>query len=356
MTLLASALAAPLEKSVFSDPMLPSCTFTSYAAITGVSKCSAITLQGPFTVPSNKVIDLSGLASGTTLNITGTITFAHGTLDKSNYLLTIGGQDLVIDGTTGVLNGNGPLYWDGQGANGGVPKPKFIRLNQISGKLGGLKIVGSPIHTFSIQASTFTIDGVTIDNRGTNYALGHNTDGFDISGSMSVTIKNSKVYNNDDCLAINDGSDIHFTNNYCYGGNGVSVGSVKTGSTVNGVYVSNTQIVDSENGVRIKVYNDATSASVSNVQYDTITLSGITKYGIIIQQDYTNSGATGTPGTKAPTTDVVLSNIKGTMKGGEAEYILCGNCSKFTFTNIAITGATKASSCTGISPKPSGCP
>jgi len=349
MTILTSVLATPFEKSA-------SCTFSSYADITGVTKCSSITLQGPFTVPANKVIDLTGLTAGTTITIQGTITFAKGTLDETNYLLTISGKSIDIDGTNGILNGNGPLYWDGQGSNGGVPKPKFIHLNIVSGKLQGLKIVGSPIHTFSIQASNFTIDGVTIDDRGTNYALGHNTDGFDVSNSKTVTIKNSFVYNNDDCLAVNDGSDIHFTNNYCYGGHGVSIGSIKTGHTVEGVYVSDTNIVDSENGVRIKVYNDATSASVSNIQYDTITLSGITKYGIVIQQDYTNSGATGKPGTNAPVTNVVLSNVKGTMKGGEAEYIICGNCHQFTFTNIAITGATKSNNCTGISPKPYGCP
>jgi len=237
-----------------------------------------------------------------------------------------------------------------------VPKPKFVRLKIDNGVLKGLKIVGSPVHTFSIASSNLTIDGVTIDDRGTNYALGHNTDGFDVSSSSDVTIKNSYVYNNDDCIAINSGSNIHFTNNFCSGGHGVSVGSIKTGNKVDGVFVSNTKIVDSDNGVRIKVYNDATSASVNNVRYDTISLSGITKYGIIIQQDYTNSGSTGKPGKNAPITNVVLNNVKGTMKSGEAEYILCGNCHSFTFTGISITGATKPSNCSGISPKPTGCP
>ena len=77
----------------------------------------------------------------------------------------------------------------------------------------------------------------------------------------------------------------------------MSIGSIKTGKVVDGVYVSGTTIIDSMNGVRIKVYNDCTSGSVSNIKYDGITLSGITDYGIVIQQDYTNSGATGTPGT-----------------------------------------------------------
>jgi len=331
------------------------CTFSSYASITGVSKCSSIALQGPFTVPANKMIELTGLASGTSVSIHGTITFDKGTLDSSHYLMSISGSNINIDGSSGTLNGNGPKYWDGQGSNGGVPKPKFVQLKINGGKLSGLKLVGSPVHTFSIQSSDFTIDGVTIDDRGTNYALGHNTDGFDVSSSKSLTIQNCHVYNNDDCLAVNDGSDIHFLNNYCSGGHGVSIGSVKTGHSVNGVYVSNTQVVNSDNGVRIKVYNDATSASVNNVHYDGITLSGITKYGIVIQQDYTNSGATGHPGKNAPITNVVLNNIKGSMKSGVAEYIICGNCHTFTFTGISITGASKSSNCTGISPKPMGC-
>jgi len=332
---------------------LASCTFTSYAAISDVSKCNPLTLQGPFTVPANKMIDLTGLATGTQVNLRGTITFAKGTLSSSNFLLTLSGKDLVIDGTGATLNGNGPEYWDGQGSNGGVPKPKFIHLNGLEGgSLSGLKVIGSPIHTFSVKASNFTIDGVTIDDRGTNYALGHNTDGFDVSGCKGLTIKNSYVYNNDDCLAVNSGSDIYFSNNYCWGGHGVSIGSIKTGDSVDGVYVSNTQIVNSDNGVRIKVYNDATNAHVNNVHYSSITLSDINKYGIIIQQDYTNSGATGHPGKNAPITDVVLSDIKGTMKGGEAEYILCGNCKSFTFSGISITGASKSNNCTGISPDP----
>jgi len=349
-------LIALVFSAELPEEPLAACTFTSYASITGVTKCSPLTLQGPFTVPANKVIDLTGLASGTNVNFRGTITFAKGTLTSSNYLLTIGGNDLVIDGTGGTLDGSGPEYWDGQGSNGGVPKPKFIRLNGLSGgSFKGLKVIGSPIQTFSVKASNFTIDGVTIDDRGAKYSLGHNTDAFDISGASGLTIQNCNVYNNDDCMALNSGTNIYFKNNYCSGGHGVSIGSIKTGNSVDGVWVSNTQIVDSDNGVRIKVYNDASNAHVNNVHYDGITLSNIAKYGIIIQQDYTNSGATGHPGKNAPITNVEISNVKGTMSGGEAEYILCGNCSSFTFSGISITGASKANNCTGISPKPSGC-
>jgi hypothetical protein len=49
-----------------------------------------------------------------------------------------------------------------------------------------------------------------------------NTDGFDVAGD-DVTIENSFVYNQDDCLAINRGTGITFKNNYCSGGHGISI-------------------------------------------------------------------------------------------------------------------------------------
>lgn len=119
---------------------LSGCVATSYDQIAGTKACSAITIQGPFTVPANKKIDLTGLKTGTTIKISmtirdffwslfspkktpdsnlafknqpltlaGTITFAKGNLDGNNDLVTIGGTNIKIDGTSGTLNGSGPV-------------------------------------------------------------------------------------------------------------------------------------------------------------------------------------------------------------------------------------------------------
>ncbi|KAF9159946.1 hypothetical protein BGX20_002738 [Mortierella sp. AD010] len=338
-----AVVASPIEKR-------SSCTATSYKQIAGTKSCSSIVIQGPFTVPANEVIDLTGLKTGTTVKITGTITFAKGNLDMNNNLITFGGANIKIDGTSGVLNGSGPLYWDGKGSNGGVNKPKFVRLQKLSGSITGLTILGSPIQTFAISGCQgLTLKNIVIDNRGTNYALGHNTDGFDVASSTGLTIVGAKVYNNDDCLAVNSGSNIVFTNNYCSGGHGISIGSIKAGAIVDGVSISGNTVVNSANAVRIKAYADAKGGKVNNVTYSDITMSGITDYGIIIQQDYTNSGSTGKPGGDAPITNVNLYNVHGSMaKGGESIYILCANCSKFNFQKIAITGGS-ASKCTYVS-------
>jgi hypothetical protein len=54
--------------------------------------------------------------------------------------------------------------------------------------------------------------------------------------ATGTTIQNSFCYNQDDCLAINKGSNIQFLNNFCSGGHGISIGSIQEGSVVE--YVS----------------------------------------------------------------------------------------------------------------------
>jgi polygalacturonase len=68
---------------------------------------------------------------------------------------------------------------------------------------------------------------------------------------------------------------------------GLSIGSVggRSDNVVKTVTISGSTIKDSQNGVRIKTVSGATG-SVSGVTYKDITLSGITKYGIVIEQDY----------------------------------------------------------------------
>jgi polygalacturonase len=72
----------------------------------------------------------------------------------------------------------------------------------------------------------------------------------------------------DDCLAVNSGSGITFSNNYCSGGHGISIvsmlsdllntnlmaaqGSIKSDKVVSNVTISGNTVVDSTNGLRIK--------------------------------------------------------------------------------------------------------
>jgi polygalacturonase len=141
-------------------------------------------------------------------------------------------------------------------------KPKFFYAHKmISSKISGITIKNSPVQVFSINnAQSLTIDGVTIDDSAGDSGGGHNTDAFDIGDSTYVTVQNSKVYNQDDCVAVNSGTNIWVSNLYCSGGHGLSIGSVggRDDNTVQNVTFTGSQVVNSQNGVRIKTVYDAT--------------------------------------------------------------------------------------------------
>jgi len=63
---------------------------------------------------------------------------------------------------------------------------------------------------------------------------------------------------------------------------------------VDGVTIQSSSVTNSANGIRVKTIAGATG-SVKNVAFDSITMSGITSYGIVIEQDYQNGSPTGQP-------------------------------------------------------------
>jgi len=221
----------------------------------------------------------------------------------------------------------------------------------ISSNITNLNVLNTPVQAFSIDNSqNLNLDHITIDNSdGDKGKLGHNTDGFDVGDSSSIFITNANVKNQDDCLAVNSGTDIHFTNGACSGGHGISIGSVggRTNNVVKNVVISSSTITNSQNGVRIKTVSDATG-SVSGVTYKDITLDKITDFGIVIRQDYTNGGPTGNATNGVPITDLTIQNVKGTVtSSGQDYFILCGSgsCSDWTWTGNSVTGGGVASNC-----------
>jgi polygalacturonase len=73
-----------------------------------------------------------------------------------------------------------------------------------------------------------------------------------------LTIEDSIVHNQDDCLAINKGSNIIFQRNSCTGGHGISVGSIDSDVTVSNVQILNNVVTDNDQGLRIKTKSAAT--------------------------------------------------------------------------------------------------
>ncbi|ORY19440.1 polygalacturonase precursor [Clohesyomyces aquaticus] len=351
-----------LASSVYTSPTSTlanaPCTVTSYSNVPkAVASCTAIILDNVL-VPGNKTLDLTKLKNGTTVTFSGTTTFEY--FDANYDLIKLGGNGITVAAAPdAVIDGNGQAWWDGLGSNGGMAKPNhFITMSKVNGNsvIKDLYIQNWPVHCFSISnCNNLSIFNITLNNtagyapnnRSNGLAAAHNSDGFDISTSNNVVLRDSWVKNQDDCVAVTSGNNITVKNMYCYGGHGLSIGSVggKSNNNVTNILFEDSIIVNNENGARIKS-NSETTGYIAGITYRNITLENISTYGIDIQQDYLNGGPTGSPTNGVIITDITMENIHGTVTGkGKDYYILCGegSCSNFTFNNISISGGKNPS-------------
>lgn len=168
-------------------------------------------------------------------------------------LLQISGTGIAISGASGAyLNGDGSRWWDGEGGNGGVTKPKFFYAHDLTDStITNLYIENTPVQAVSIDnADGLTITDMTINNEAGDSEGAANTDGFDIGSSTNVVITGANVYNQDDCVAVNSGTDITFSDGVCSGGHGLSIGSVggRDDNTVETVKFENCEVKNSVNG------------------------------------------------------------------------------------------------------------
>ncbi|UKZ52915.1 Polygalacturonase 1 [Trichoderma virens] len=346
VVLVATAAAKPMHLAPRA-----SCTFTDAAtAIKGKTSCSTITLNG-ITVPAGETLDLTGLKDNTQVIFTGKTTFGY--KEWAGPLISISGNGIQIQGASGhTIDCAGQRWWDGKGSNGGKTKPKFFSAHSLqNSNIKSLNVLNTPVQAFSINSVTnLGLYNVTLDNSLGDTKGGHNTDAFDVGSSTGVYISGAIVKNQDDCLAINSGTNITFTGGNCSGGHGLSIGSVggRSDNTVKTVRILNSKVSNSQNGVRIKTVSGATG-SVSDIIYDNISLSNIATYGIVIEQDYKNGGPTGTPTAGVPITGLTVNKVTGTVQsGGTNTYILCAACSKWTWTNNAVKGGTKTKKNKGV--------
>ncbi|EGZ15269.1 polygalacturonase [Phytophthora sojae] len=318
-----------------------SCNLTgTYEKGTDVSSCSAITIGG-LTVPAGVTLDLSNVKDGATITFTGTATF--GTQKWVGPLVLLSGNDLTVKGS-GTLDGQGAWYWK-QGQS--ITRPVFFRLQNVVGStLSGFTLKNSPFRTFSLVTNQqTTISGLTLDSRDGN-GIAKNTDGFDLTKNDHITITGNKIYNQDDCLAMQSSTNTIFSNNYCCGGHGISIGSlggnsVDQSSTVQGLTVEGNTIEDSDNGLRIKTIIGM-QGLVSDVKYVQNTLSNV-KNAIVMHSDYSKSkgGYTGSPTSSVAIQGVTISGLTGSATN---LYDIVANpktVSGWSFSGIKVSASVK---------------
>ncbi|KAF7339121.1 Glycoside hydrolase family 31 protein [Mycena venus] len=302
-TLLASAFARDTDPPA---PMAKRCTGTisSLADVAAAQVCATIIINS-FTVPGGQTFTINA-ATGATITMAGDVTF--GFAEWAGPLMLVSGNNVTFNGNGHTLFGQGDLYWDGLGGSGVTKPAPFIRVNN-AGSFSNVRILNAPERSIAVKGSPVTISGITIDNslgdlpnnRSNGLPAGHNTDGFGISNANNVIIQNSSVHNQDDCLAVNGGTNVTFQNNVCIGGHGISIGSIASNVVVNNVHITGNTVMNKSvvlpfsslppsppptNGLRIKTDATATASTVSNIVYTNNKLSGITQFGVLIDQSY----------------------------------------------------------------------
>ncbi|KAJ7614170.1 polygalacturonase [Roridomyces roridus] len=327
-SLIAVAVAIPSQTDTAKRA---TCTVNSVSSASGLSSCTAVIIEA-FTVASGETVTIEA-ASGATVTMTGDITFDKTT--SAGPLFTLDTTNVVFNGGNHNINGNGALYWDGQGTNGGVAKPHpFIKFKG-SGTFEDVTVLNSPAQAISVGTTgTAVITNVNVNNAaGNTNALGANTDGFDVEGD-DISIVGGTVNNQDDCVAINGGDTITIDNLTCIGSHGISIGSIATGKSVSNVKIGDNTITGGLYGLRL--WGHLRRVSVALFLHRLLILirrfsnkiSGITEYGVLITQSYPDNDST--PGTGAPITDVTFSGTTTSVSVDSDAFTLvvdCGACS-----------------------------
>nr|VWO98595.1 Exopolygalacturonase (ExoPG) (EC (Galacturan 1,4-alpha-galacturonidase) (Poly(1,4-alpha-D-galacturonide)galacturonohydrolase) [Ganoderma boninense] len=342
---LAALLA--LVGAVVAAPAASDCTGTisSLDDVDDAVKCTTVVINS-FTVPAGETLNLN-LAQGTTVNMEGDVTFAVKNWDGP--LFQVSGKSITFNGNGHTFDGNGPSYWDGQGGNGGVTKPAPMMKIKISGTYSNVKVLNSPARVYSVSnPAALTMTGLTIDDsagdapnsKSDGKAAGHNTDGFDCS-TTDLTIENSVIHNQDDCLAINKGSNIVFQNNTCIGGHGISVGSISSDVTVSGIIIKNNNVQNNDQALRIKTKASATDSTVTNITYSGNVGTGLRQFGVLIDQSYPDT--LGTPGTGVKLSAVNFVGSTNTLTVNSGAQRVAVNCGSGSCTGSWDWSALKVS-------------
>ncbi|KAG2510419.1 hypothetical protein JM18_008922, partial [Phytophthora kernoviae] len=258
------------------------------------------------------------------------------------------GNNLTVTGP-GTLDGQGAWYWP-YGQN--VTRPVFFKLNRVNNStLSGFNLLNMLYRTFSIGNSSYTTIKELLLNASAGDGLAKNTDGFDLSKNDHITITNNTIYNQDDCLAMQSSTNTIFSNNYCHGSHGISVGSLggperNAFTTVSGLTVTGNTIVNSHNGIRIKTIIGL-KGLVTNAVYRNNVLSNVT-HAIVMHSDYnkTKGGYAGTPTSLVEITNITIDGLTGTAGN---LYDIVANpdvVSDWTFTNIVVN-STIIGKCSG---------
>ncbi|KAF7348276.1 Extracellular exo-polygalacturonase [Mycena sanguinolenta] len=266
---------------------------------------------------------------------------------------------------TGLVDGNGQPYWIGTilfmsvdvfehaarnvafAANSSYARPTLV---SITGASTGITISNlrfkNPANVFhSVNGGSTNIlyESLEMDATSTATAIAKNTDGFDVGASTFVTIKNTTVINQDDCVALKPGSNFAFvTDITCNGSHGLSVGSLGGGSgstdTVTNAFLGPATMINSAKAVGIKLWEGGSAHGVATVR--NVTWSGITvqncDYAIQIQSCYEAANTSNCISNTDSLTEVIFTGFTGTTSTKFSPVVANINCAPGATCDVVV--------------------
>ncbi|TBU59413.1 pectin lyase-like protein [Dichomitus squalens] len=263
----------------------------------------------------------------------------------------------------GTLDANGQVWWDtfnnthNAGTAGGSsrtfarPIPLTVG-NATNVVVENIQQIGSPFwNNFVYQSTNVTYKNINIRTVSYSSSPTANSDGWDIYRSDHITIRDSIVINDDDCVSFKPNStNIVVANMWCNGSHGISVGSLGqyAGETdiVANVFVKNITMLNAQNGARIKVFGGNPSPNstvgggtgyVKNITFEDFFVSNVDN-PVLINQCYSTPAATCAQfPSNLSISDVHYINVTGTSSGAEGSVVVDLECSD-TCEDITATG------------------
>ncbi|MED6194099.1 hypothetical protein PIB30_025346 [Stylosanthes scabra] len=211
-------------------------------------------------------------------------------------------------------------------------------------------------HVLVLGCNNLTFDGFKVDAPGDSL----NTDGIHIGRSTEIKILNTSIGTGDDCVSLGDGSkQITVQNVKCGPGHGISVGSLgryPNEEPVEGFYVKNCTLTDTQNGVRIKTWpNSPGTSPITDMHFEDITMNNVSN-PVFIDQEYCpwNQCSKQNP-SKIQISKVSFKNIKGTSGTPDGVVLTCSSgvpCEGVELGNIDLTfnGAKATAKCSNVKP------
>lgn len=346
-TIAKRAVCTPASAGDSSVDDVPAIT----AAIASCGNGGTIVIPAGLTYMVNSVLSFAGCINCDfqiegTLKVSDDLTYWEGR-KAIFYMSAITTAKVRSLTGTGVVDGNGQAAYDYFAVNSSYARPTLWYITGSTGiSITNLKFKNAPnvFHSAAGNSKNIAYTNITLTAASKSTYAPKNTDGWDIGPASYVTITNAVVSNQDDCIAFKPGANYVTVNGItCTGSHGLSVGSLgsKVGTTdvVSNIYVKNAIMNTSTKAVGIKLYPGGFgSATVSNVTWDTVTVTGC-GYAAQIQNCYGQTAAycASNPGT-ATLTDIYFKNFKGTTSTSYEPVVANLDCPPGGTCDVYVSG------------------